>query len=290
MLNKKSIYGIIGQPLTHSLSPLMHNTAFKNLGIDAEYKLFPLNEEELDDFFSELREQSNPILGLNVTVPYKEKVIQYLDTLSAYAQKTMAVNTITVSPDRSLTGFNTDGPGFLTHLTELKFETSGKRIALLGSGGTARAIISVLCLVLERPHSILVYNRHPQKTLQLISDLAKRMDVSIVHSVSSIDDLNVELSDLLINTTPLGLKPNDSSLVRGDLLHTDMLVYDVIYNPVQTSLLKLAQEKGAQTSNGLGMLFFQGALAFHHWMGYELDPKTKAKIRKVLQLETGGNK
>ena len=283
MSAKKNIYGIIGLPLNHSLSPLIHNTAFKSLGINAEYQLFPLKEEELENFFQELRTQSSPIMGLNVTVPYKEKALEYFDNLSPYARKIMAVNTIAISPDRSLTGFNTDGPGFLTHLTEIGFNPSGKRIALLGAGGTARAIISALCLMQERPHSILVYNRHPEKALALIHDLHQRLDTRIAQAVSSIEDLNIELADLLVNTTPVGLKTEDSCLIEESFLHAGLLVYDVIYNPPRTKLLESAQKKGAKTANGLGMLFYQGVLAFHHWMGYELDQKTKSKVRKILQ-------
>ncbi len=98
--------------------------------------------------------------------------------------------------------------------------------------------------------------------------------------------MNIELADLLINTTPVGLKTDDSSLIEEDLLHAGLLVYDVVYNPSKTKLLESAEKKGAKISNGLGMLFYQGVLAFHHWMGYELDQKTKSKIRKVL--ENGG--
>src|SRR3989338_9118446 len=119
----KAIYGIIGFPLEHSLSPVMHNAAFTELGVDAEYKLFPLQEEALGDFFADLREKDSPIFGLNVTVPYKEAVIKYLDIISPFAQKVNAVNTIVISSERTLTGFNTDGPGFLTHLAELGFRT-----------------------------------------------------------------------------------------------------------------------------------------------------------------------
>ncbi len=278
MYHNKSIYGIIGDPVEHSLSPLMHNTAFEAIKANAEYRLFPLKEKELPEFFKALKNKESPIFGFNVTVPYKEQVVAYMDSMSPYAQKVMAVNTVVISPKRSLEGFNTDGPGFLAHLTELGFKPEGKRIAILGAGGTARAIISVLCLIPNRPHVILLYNHHREKADHLILDLSKRIDVSIVQSVSSIDDLNVELSDLLINTTPLGLKSGDPCIIPDELLHSNLFVYDVIYNPNATTLLKKAKAKGAKISNGLGMLFYQGVLAFQHWANIQLDDKTKSKM------------
>lgn len=282
MTPPKSIYGIIGLPLSHSLSPVMHNAAFKALKMNAEYKTFPLQELELEKFFYELKKKSCPIHGLNVTVPYKESIIPLLDTISPYAKKVMAINTITISEDRMLTGFNTDGAGFLTHLTELGFDATGKRIAILGAGGTTRAILTVLCMIPERPHSIRIYNRNFDRAKQLIADLKERMDTSLVEVVASIDDLNIELADLLINTTAVGLNEDDPSLVDESLLHRDLLVYDVIYNPPTTKLLQMAQAQGAKVSNGLGMLFYQGVLAFQHWMGFELDQKIKTKMRQAL--------
>jgi len=282
VISPKAVYGIIGYPIEHSLSPLLHNTAFEELKVNAEYKLFPLKKEELADFFSDLKQKSSPIFGLNVTVPYKEEVIPYMDSLSPYAERAMAVNTIVISRDRAFRGFNTDGPGFLAHLTELGVKTQDKRIAILGAGGTARSIISVLCLIPERPHSILVYNRHREKTENLIQDLRKRLDLSIVQPVSTIEDLNVELADLLINTTPLGLKEDDPCLVTEELIHGHLFVDDVIYNPPQTPLLRCARCKGAQTANGLGMLFYQGVLSFQHWADAELDNKVKNKMRQKL--------
>ncbi len=283
MSTPKPIYGIIGFPLEHSLSPVMHNTAFKELGVDAEYKLFPLQEEELGDFFADLREKDSPIFGLNVTVPYKEAVIKYLDVLSPFAQKVNAVNTIVISPERKLTGFNTDGPGFLTHLIELGFQTGGKRVAILGAGGTTRAIVAVLCLLPERPASIKIYNRTRENLGQLLGDLGKRLDVSIVQPADSIDDLDIAMANLLINTTSVGLKANDPGLVDENLLHKGLLVYDVIYNPAETRLLKMAKKKGAKTSNGLGMLFYQGILALQHWSEAELDEDVKMIMRENLQ-------
>jgi shikimate dehydrogenase len=279
----KATYGIVGDPVSHSLSPLMHNTAFKELEVDAEYKLFPLKEDQLDDFFRDLKKKDSPIFGLNVTVPYKEIVIEHIDSLSAFAKKAMSVNTIVIDEARNLTGFNTDGPGFLAHLVELQFNTKGKRIAILGAGGTTRSILASLCLIPERPESIKIYNRTVEKAHQLVKDLSAFMDVSIVKVESSIDDLDIELSDLLINTTSVGLKDPDDCLVDGELLHADMLVYDVVYEPKETLLLKLAKQQGAQTANGLGMLFYQGMLSLQHWAGQELPQEVKDKVREVLE-------
>lgn len=278
----QSTYGIIGYPVKHSLSPLMQNVAFKELGVDAVYKLFPLREEELDPFFAGLRDKNSPIFGLNVTVPYKEKVMEYLDSLSPFAKKAMSVNTICISRDRKLKGYNTDGPGFLAHLAELSFSVRDKRIAILGAGGTARAIMAALCLLPEQPESIRVYNRTALRAQQLIVDLGQRIDVSRVESVSSIDDLNIEVADLLINTTSVGLSQGDSCLVDDGLLHPHLLVYDVVYSPEETILLKLAKAKGARTANGLGMLFYQGVMAFQHWAEIELEEEIKQKMRESL--------
>src|SRR5208283_3254781 len=122
-----AIYGIIGNPLAHSLSPVMHNAAFKALKVNAVYKLFPLaDQEELKLFMEDLKEDNNPIFGLNVTVPYKEDVLAYLDTIDPLAAKIGAVNTLVIDHGRKIHGFNTDGPGFLSHLTELKFDIKGK--------------------------------------------------------------------------------------------------------------------------------------------------------------------
>lgn len=283
MTKASTTYGIIGYPVEHSLSPLMHNTAFKELQVKAVYKLFPLQEDELAQFFKDLRDESSPIFGLNVTVPYKEIVIEYLDSVTAFAKKALSVNTIVIDENRKLIGYNTDGPGFLAHLVELGFNTRGKRIVILGAGGTTRAILASLCLIPERPESIRIYNRTQEKANRLVHDLSLHMDVSNVVVVASIDDLNIELSDLLINTTSVGLNDSEDCLIDDQLLHADMLVYDVVYQPRETLLLKLAREKGAQTANGLGMLFYQGMLSLQHWAGQELPEDVKAKVRDVLE-------
>ncbi len=278
-----SIYGIIGNPLTHSLSPLMHNAAFKALQVNAVYKLFPLtDEQELKLFMEDLKEEGNPIFGLNVTVPFKEAVMPFVDTIDPFAKKVGAVNTLLISKERAIMGFNTDGPGFLSHLQELQFDLKGKRVAVLGAGGTTRAILTVLCMIHPRPENIKLYNRTPQKALDLVEDLGTRMDASLIEVVNNTEDLNIEIADLVINTTSVGLKGEQTMLVDPQSFHPNMLAYDVIYNPTQTAFLKAALAKGAKTANGLGMLYYQGVLAFAHWAGGDIEDKYKKVMRKAL--------
>ena len=284
MYEPPAIYGIIGNPVAHSLSPVMHNTAFKALKVNAAYKLFPLaDQQELKLFMEDLKEDNNPIFGLNVTVPYKEDILPYLDSIDPLAEKIGAVNTLVIDRHRKIRGFNTDGPGFLSHLTELNFDLNGKRIAILGAGGTARAIISVLCLLPKGPECVSVYNRTRANADSLIEEIGKKIDTGIVSAVEGPKDLNIEMADLLINTTNVGMKATDSLLIDPASLHKDMLVYDVVYTPSETKLLAQARLKKAHRANGLGMLFFQGVLAFWHWSGVELDERTKKMIRKSLQ-------
>jgi shikimate dehydrogenase len=278
-----ALYGIIGFPLEHSLSPVMHNAAFKALGVQAQYQRFPIPLDKLNDFLHSLRQENCSIFGLNVTVPYKERVLSQLDTLSPLCQKIGAVNTIVINAERRLQGYNTDAPGFMAHLSELGFNPAGKRIALLGAGGSARAIIATLCMIPDRPQSIRIYNRSEGRLNILIRDLSFRMDLSIVEPASSVDDLNLPLADLLINTTSVGLREDDPLLVDENLIHSNILVYDLIYNPVETKLLQLAQKKGASVSNGLGMLFYQGVLSLEHWANTQLEDEVKITMRNALR-------
>ncbi len=285
-----AIYGIIGNPVAHSLSPVMHNAAFKALKVNAVYKLFPLaDQQELKLFMEDLKEENNPVFGLNVTVPYKEDVLPYLDSIDPLAEKIGAVNTLVIDHHRKIRGFNTDGPGFLSHLTELNFDLMDKRVAILGAGGTARAIISALCLLPKGPERIIVYNRTRANAEILVQEIGKKTKTEIVTVVDEPEDLNIELADLLINTTNVGMKASDPPLINPASLHKDMLVYDVIYSPAETSLLAQARLKKARTANGLGMLFYQGVLAFWHWSGVELDERIKTMMRKSLEEACHGS-
>jgi len=257
------IYGVLGYPVKHSLSPAMHNAAFKGMEIPAEYRLFEIPPQGLDEFFASLRE--NNIFGLNVTIPYKEKVIAYLDKLSESAVLIGAVNTVKVSA-QGLEGFNTDAEGFLKHLTEdLRFNPAGKNIVIIGAGGASRAI--AVSLAQAKPNRLNIYDVDVTKLLNLADSLRANFKTLTIHPARSIAELKIKDCDLLINATPVGMKTADPCLVDADLMHEGLLVYDLIYNPKQTSLLKTAKEKGAKISNGLGMLLYQGMSSFQIWTG-----------------------
>ena len=260
---ERRIYGLIGYPVRHSLSPLMHNAAFRALEIDAEYKLFELKPQDLEAFFKSLPKEN--IYGLNVTIPHKEKVLPFLDDISSEAELIGAVNTIRVSHSR-LEGFNTDGDGFLRHLKEdLRFVPAGKIIAIIGAGGAARAVSVYLSKY--NPKAVTIYDIDKTKTLDLVSHLKENFKRIEFKAVNSPDELNIQTPDLLVNATPVGMKESDPCLVDEKIMHQDLLVYDLIYNPEETKLIKLAQQRGARTANGLGMLLYQGARSFELWTG-----------------------
>ncbi|MBM3249911.1 MAG: shikimate dehydrogenase [Candidatus Omnitrophica bacterium] len=259
---EKKIYGLIGLPVRHSLSPAMHNAAFAHLKIDAEYRLFELRPEELEDFLSSLSQ--NRIFGLNVTVPYKEAVLGHLQWLAPEAESIGAVNTIVVKDKDHLEGWNTDGIGFHRHLTDdLRYDPAGKRAAILGAGGAAKAVADQLAR--RKAKSITLYDADKERSSKLTDKLNREFPECKAHAAGSINGLGLKGQDLLINATPIGMKEADPCLIEKGMLHSGLLVYDLIYNPAETKLLALAKEAGARTANGLGMLLYQGALSFEHW-------------------------
>ncbi|MFA4888254.1 MAG: shikimate dehydrogenase [Candidatus Omnitrophota bacterium] len=259
----KKIFGLIGYPVKHSLSPLMHNAAFKELGIPAEYKLFEIAPQELESFFKNLTRKN--IFGLNVTVPYKERVLPFLDEISSDARSIGAVNTVINDANR-LSGFNTDGVGFLRHLSEdLHFSIAGRKIALIGAGGAAKA--AAVYLSKNKPERISIYDLDKVKSSVLISQLKKNFPGVEFFLAERTADLRIDSCDLLINATPIGMKEADPEIIDANLLRKGLLVYDLIYNPAQTKILRRAKEIGASTANGLGMLLYQGAASFEIWTG-----------------------
>ena len=258
----KKIYGLLGHPLGHSLSPLMHNAAFSHLGINAEYKLFDVPPQDLDKFFSLT---SGDICGLNVTVPYKEKVLGLaeLDGDSLYLKKVNALNTL-VRCSGGWRGFNTDIPGFIRHLRE-GFDPEGKKAAILGAGGASRAV--VYALASSGVKEMVVFDVDPLKSMAVSKMIKEVFPGYPISAVARPEELRLEDKELLVNATPAGLKGGDPCAIDPGLLHGGLFVYDLIYNPQETKLLKEAKAKGARTLNGLGMLLYQGALSFEYFTG-----------------------
>ncbi|MDD5128470.1 MAG: shikimate dehydrogenase [Candidatus Omnitrophica bacterium] len=261
MTFKSKLYGLVGFPVKHSLSPCMHNAAFAKLKIKAKYELFELRPEELEGFFANLRK--NNISGFNVTVPYKEKVLSYLDAKAPGLREIGAVNTVVIAKGGKSKGFNTDFAGFRRHLKELKVVP--RKVALIGAGGAAKAV----CFALgkSRVEEICIYDIDAYKSLGLASQFKDVFEQTRFSVVARIEELKLQDKDLLVNTSPVGMHADDPCLIDGSMLHQGLFVYDLIYNPVETKLLATARKAGVRFSNGLGMLLYQGVICFEHFTG-----------------------
>lgn len=270
------IYGLIGYPLGHSFSPAMHNAAFKELDINGEYKLFEVSPDKFDHFLQSLDKEN--IYGLNVTVPYKERILKFveLDQESNHLKQIGAVNTI-VRQDNMWKGFNTDVSGFGRHLEEV-FDPKDKRVALLGAGGAARAAVYVL--IKKGAKEIVIFDIDKIKS-ENVTSMAKDISPDFkISAVDSISDLCIKDKDLLINATPVGLRQDDPCLIDESTLHKNLFIYDLIYNPAETKLLLLAKRLGIKYSNGLNMLIYQGALSFAHFTGKDSSLDEIIRIMK----------
>ena len=267
---RSNIVGLIGWPTGHSVSPSMHNAAFDALELDWCYVPLPVNTEPQ----SRIREavmgvRALGLRGANVTVPHKQAVMPYLDSLSDAARVIGAVNTIVVQADGSLTGDNTDAPGFIADLRDNGVDTHGKRVLILGAGGSARAV--VYGLASAGATAITVANRTVARANELVADLQAHVPNCPLSACALPGDLAVisANSNLIVNCTSLGMSPNIDGLPwQVDLrFRADQAVYDLVYNPRQTRLLAQAARDGATAIGGIGMLVWQGAIAFERWTG-----------------------
>jgi shikimate dehydrogenase len=283
---KTKICALIGDPIEHTTSPVIHNVAFKKLGLDYFYLPFRVRAEELSQAVDGLRALN--IQGFNVTIPHKVTIIPMLDGLDPLAEKIGAVNTV-VNTDGNLRGYNTDAAGFLQPLLERGIEPSGKDVVVLGAGGASRAISYILA---ERDAHLTILNR--QLELDWAEELAHRiyhdfekevrvLELSFEHLATVLEG-----ADILINATSVGMSPHSQeSPVPAELLKSDLVVFDIVYNPVRTKLLKEAQAAGARTIEGIDMLVWQGALAFEKWTGQTapFDVMRKEAIKALERYE-----
>jgi shikimate dehydrogenase len=274
------LYGVIGDPIAHSMSPAMHNAAFKDAGIQASYGRLHVSPGELPDAIKGIRALG--LRGINVTVPHKTAVIPLLDEVNPLASSIGAVNTI-VNRKGKLIGYNTDGLGYVEGLKKvLKGELSSKAILIIGAGGAAKAIYYTLASLGVR--KIDLTNRSEQKAIDMIESCS--FGVESHYCTLPEAGLNLQQYDVVIQTTSIGMFPKveESPLIIG-ALKTGAVFSDIIYNPLQTSFLKQAQQNGAIIQNGMDMFIYQGALAFQKWTG--ITPNTEL-MKKVVLKQLGG--
>lgn len=272
-------YGLIGHPVEHSLSPAIQNAAFAAAKIDAEYKLFNVAPDNLEAFLRDL--VKNNIAGANVTIPHKVKAKEYIEkngVLDKYAERLGAVNTIKVE-DGKLKGFNTDGPGFYRSLIEdLKFEPEGKTVFVLGAGGAARAIIMYLGNGPKKIYVDDIETRMAEEIKKYYEKYYDRHKLEVVKKGAVKEAINS--ADLLIQATPVGMDDRDPSPIDIELLHPGLRVYDLVYNKPMTKLVEGATKKKLHAATGLGMLLYQGAMAFELWTGEKAPMDVMKKALK----------
>jgi len=281
---KTKICGLIGDPVEHTMSPAMHNAAFKKLGLDYTYIPFRVRPEELPRAVDGLKALN--VRGFNVTIPHKVSVIPLLDSLDPLAEKIGAVNTV-VNENGGLRGYNTDAAGFLRTLLGRGIEPQDKNIVILGAGGAARAISYILA---EKGAHLTILNRKlelewAEDIRQLIREDLGR-EVRVMELTPRKLAAALEGAAILVNATSVGMSPaSGRSPAPARLLRRRLVVFDIVYNPVMTKLLKEAKEAGARIISGVDMLAWQGALAFEKWTG-QTAPLNLMRREAVKMLES----
>ena len=259
-----NIVGLIGHPVEHSFSPPMHNAAFQKLGMDWAYVAFDVNPNDLPSAIEGAK--SLNIKGFNVTIPHKIEVMQQLNDLDEVAGLIGAVNTIDF---KNLKGYNTDGIGAVRAIEEVS-SIKNKNVVVAGAGGASRAISFYLAKF--GASSITILNRNVNRAQNLADDVLKSDLIGDVGS-DSISEINKYLSnaDILVDTTPLGMDPHidDAPIARAEDMHDNLVVFDAVYNPHETVLIKEAIKAGAKPVYGIKMLLYQGAESFKIWTGQD---------------------
>lgn len=268
---KDPFFAVLGHPISHSISPLMHQTALDHLEIDAKYIALDLASNQLDEFIPWCNHEN--FLGCNITIPHKEVFAKIVDEIDPLAKEAGVVNTL-VKSGFKLVGYNTDVYGFLqplrSHLEDIEYS----RAIIFGTGGASKAV--KIALESEGFEELLFVSRNPnQKRIQGENSSIKIIDYNQWQSYA-------DETDLFVNTTPVGMYPNsqETFLHAGEAeLMEDKICYDLIYNPIETEFLKQAKKQGATTINGLDMLIYQGSKSFELWTG---NPFPIDKIRRKL--------
>ncbi len=279
VLGSTRVLGVFGHPISHSLSPVMQNAAIRAMNIDYVYVPFHVMPEDLAKAVEGIK--ALQLAGVNVTIPHKERIIEYLDEVSDYSREIGSVNTV-INLNGVLRGDTTDGPGFIRSAETAWGDLNGCRTVILGAGGSAKAIAFALARI---GCKIVVANRTYRRAVELVESLKATFANGDFESIELKKELlasRLENADLLVNTTSVGMFPDVYGIpLSPDLLHSKLMVYDLVYNPMKTRLVDEAQRRGARAMTGLGMLVHQGALSLRMWTG--LEPPIDVMERAVLE-------
>ena len=270
-------YFVIGNPIEHSLSPLIHNYWIKKYNIRAIYDKKKLSSTELKGLIIKIREKN--ISGVNVTVPFKKEVIPFLDKLTLDAEATQSVNTILLTNDSKIVGHNTDIVGFENAIKDTKFNLSGKKILILGSGGVTTSIIFALYKM--KVLSITLTNRTKAKA-EYLQNFYNSINVkeNVLNKIKVVEWGEISEFDMIINATSVGLNNDDNLNLDFSKIGKNKFFYDVIYNPKETNFLKQGKVLGNKTENGKKMFIFQAAEAFKIW--HDIRPEINEEVNNLL--------
>lgn len=263
-------FGVIGYPIKHSLSPAMHNAAFRHLRMNALYLALEVRPDNVEDAIKGAKALG--FKGLNVTIPFKESVLEYVEA-KGIARKIRAINTVDL---RNMEGYNTDAYGALRALKENGVDVKGKSVLIVGAGGAARAIAFALA---EEDATVVITNRTQERGLKLAEDVRKAGEC-IFYPLDRVEEINV---DIIVNATPLGMEGFEKKLPVPESIIDDVVVFDTVYNPMNTPLISLAKRKGCKVIYGMDMLVYQGAESFRIWTGREppVDVMKKAVLEEL---------
>ena len=274
----KEVLCVIGYPIEHSMSPIMYNAAILDLNLNYIYLAFNIFPENLNLAVNGIKAFN--FKGINVTLPFKQKIMHYLDEIDPVAQEIGAINTIK-NDGGYLCSRNTDAEGAMKALLDAGHKVSGKNILLLGAGGAARTLAFIMA---KDSNKIVIANRTEKRAEKLANEIKSKFGIIVEGKNNSNHVLKEESkkADILINTTSLGMYPNvDKSPIPAEFLHDDLFVFDIVYNPLKTKLIKDATEKGCSTLGGLDMLVNQGALAFEWWTNKK--PNIQLMKNKIVE-------
>lgn len=271
----KKLFGVIGDPIGHSMSPAMHNNLFDVYGIDAVYLPFHVSKQNLEAAVKGLKALG--VSGFNVTIPHKTTIMDFLDQIDPLAKAIGAVNTVQ-NENGCLIGYNTDGPGFVKGLESMGADLGSRSALIIGAGGASRAIY--FSMAQAGIKQIDLYNRTADRAEELVRTCPFKVRSKVLDRETA--EKSLHEYQLIVQTTSIGMFPNLEGLPLSlDQLSQGTIVSDIIYNPLKTKFLEEASKKGAEIQNGVGMFVFQGALAFEKWTG--IFPDTETMRRNVLR-------